>query len=166
MRYGLSAVSLALIFGAAGCAGKIRGKAAEGVSQSCSAGEVQRYLIGRFLVVEDDNAVLKSSTVLVPNVGKRDEYLNLLKAAVPDLFGGPSGVKMGLTLDSPTVSTVDDYVATLRDARRDSCKSPESKENSLCELPEPDYKEMRTCWASELAGHDGLVLLDIVRTPK
>ena len=126
--------------------------------------DVRRYELGRFAVIEREEALLDNTTILVPDALKREEYLNLLKAATPDLFGGPSGVKLGLKLNSPTVQTVDGYIEELKEGWRFNCEgSSKEQPSDLCSIPQPDYKAMKADWETQLRGHDALVLRDIAK---
>jgi hypothetical protein len=121
-----------------------------------------RYEVGRFAVIEKEDAFLDDTTILVGDARKRDEYLDLLKAAVPELFGGTYGVKLGLKLDSPRVATIEGYIAELDDAWREMCEvPPKEKRIELCSSPRPDHAAEKADWEAALRGHDALILRDV-----
>lgn len=153
-------IQLAALLAVAGCSHTHHAK-----PKAPAVKDPNRHEYGRFVVIENREAFLDDTIVLVPSERKREEYLNLLKASVPDLFGGAYGMELGLQSSSHRVKTIDGHIAEKHESWREMCATTpkEPLVETACSNPEPDYTEDKKIWEAELRGRDALILRDIAR---
>lgn len=157
---------LALVLASAACAGPAPKPPA---AEIISANE-RRFYDGRVVVVEHDDAgapakLFSQTTVLAATPALKESGNPLFRAAFHKECGGPSGTGglMGLSgalsLDCPTIETLDDYLAVLRDGFVKN-KADYEKTNPGKAYPWPDdgTAATRAELAPLLRGRDYLVL--------
>lgn len=123
--------------------------------------------LGSVHVVERNDAgdggyYMDSTIVFVADARRKKEIGDLLKAAMPKEFGGPTGVN-GLayvaSLDAPRVMTIEDHIADLKlgdKLNREAWAKGHPSEPYYVSEP-LDYEAIRRDLAAALKGHDALV---------
>lgn len=130
--------------------------------------QVVEFDLGKFLVIETNDVYLPAGYVsflldgetIVAATEEKKAYLEaFLKAAYPNLYGGPTLFPGDAGVGAPDFTTLESYVNNLKEGQ-DAATQKWARENADKPYPFPlkDYGQLRAELLKKLEGRDALIL--------
>lgn len=128
--------------------------------------QVNEFDLGKFLVVETNDVylpegtasfIIDGETILTESEEKIKYLQDFLKAAYPNLLGGPTAFPAALPVGVPYFTTLDAYISGLKESQ-ESRREVWAREQPGEQFPGRDYDQLRAELQKKLEGRDALIL--------